>query len=185
MNALIVTIAVAALAGAAAAVLVFRFARLRGTRLVTCPETSQMVAVDVAAWRGAVRMPWSKKQLDLRNCSRWPEKRDCGQECVRQIEAAPRDCLVSNTLTRWYAGKSCALCAKPFGEIRWADYRPAITPDSAALDRKLLEWSTIPVDRIPEVMASHEPVCWRCYAEEVLHPFRAHHKVEHDAARMN
>ena len=60
--------------------------RYRGDRLVTCPETRQPVgvALDVrhAAWSGLGHAP----SLRLETCSRWPERRDCGQECLRQIE---------------------------------------------------------------------------------------------------
>ena len=60
---------------------------LRGERVVTCPDNQKHAGVQVVVRRAGA-------QLCLRSCSRWPEKAGCGQECLRQIEAAPADCLV-------------------------------------------------------------------------------------------
>ena len=98
--------------------------KYRGDRVVTCPETHQTVgvALDVkhAAWTGLSHPPG----LRLETCTRWPERQDCGQECLRQIEASPENCLVRTILTQWYQGKDCAICNNPIGEIHWADHRP-------------------------------------------------------------
>jgi hypothetical protein len=131
----------------------------RGERLVTCPETGQPVgvAMDVrhAAWTGIGHAPG----LRLRACTRWPERQDCGQECLSQIEAAPEGCLIRNVLTRWYANKSCAVCGKPIGEIHWADHRPALLSP----EHSTVEWSQVAPETVPAVLESHAPVCWNCH----------------------
>ena len=79
----------------------------QGDRLVTCPETRQPagVALDVKhavkhtvkhAVIGIGRVP----ALRLQTCTRWPERQDCGQECLAQVESAPDGCLVRNILTQ-------------------------------------------------------------------------------------
>lgn len=133
--------------------------KYRGDRVVTCPETRQTVgvALDVkhAAWSGLGHAP----SLRLETCSRWPERQDCGQECLRQIEESPENCLVRTILTKWYEGRSCAICGKPIGEIHWADHRPGLLSP----ERRTVEWTQVRPETIPAVLETHEPVCWNCH----------------------
>jgi len=54
----------------------------RGSRIVTCPETKKPAAVEVAV--GAMSSGGYRvlDRLRLDNCSRWPLRQDCGQECL-------------------------------------------------------------------------------------------------------
>jgi len=61
--------------------------RFRGTRLVTCPEMRQAAVVEVAASSMGMQAILNEPRLRLRECSRWPMRKDCGQDCLRQIEA--------------------------------------------------------------------------------------------------
>ena len=135
----LLTAAVGAVVVVAAVLLLRRWAanylKFRGARLVTCPETNDYAAVGVDAEHAAFTGAWGRADLRLRECSRWPEREGCGQECLRQIEAAPADCLVRTILTRWYGGKSCALCGRPLGEIQWLEHRPALRSPEG-IDRK-------------------------------------------------
>jgi hypothetical protein len=63
--------------------------KYRGTRLVTCPETDSPAAVRVGAGRIMASSSIGEPDLRLGSCSRWPERRLCGQPCLSQIEAAP------------------------------------------------------------------------------------------------
>ena len=72
---------------------------LRGKRLIICPETHTPEAVDVAAGEAAVGAFLSEPTLRLIECSRWPERQDCGQDCLQQIEIDPRTAW-SGTLSR-------------------------------------------------------------------------------------
>lgn len=61
------------------------FRAYRSPRVVTCPETGLATAVEVDAMRAA-RSAWlGPLDLVLRNCARWPERGDCGQECRSQL----------------------------------------------------------------------------------------------------
>ena len=99
-----------------------------------------------------------KEKLRLSECTRWPERQNCGQECLAQIENQPADCQVQQILTQWYAGKFCVYCRRPFHEIHWHDHKPALLSP----DRELREWHEVPVETLPEVLESHYPVCWNC-----------------------
>src|SRR5689334_8275968 len=79
----------------------------RGKRLVTCPETHKTEAVNVAAAEAAAGAFFVEPTVRLKECSRWPERQDCGQDCLQQIEADPENCLVWNIVAKWYEGKEC------------------------------------------------------------------------------
>ena len=150
-------------------VYLFRYRRFRGDRLVVCPENQQPVRVELDAGRAALASMAGKALLTLKNCSRWPEKATCGQECLAALATAPDGCLVSSLVRRWYEGKSCTLCDKEFREIAWLTHRPGVV-DAAG---RTYDWSEIPVEKVPETMVTHLPVCWDCHILETvrrLHP---------------
>jgi hypothetical protein len=138
------------------------YLRWRGARLVHCPETHETVAVEVDAAdavRAALR---AKPGLHLKECSRWPERAGCGQECLQELEASPDDCLVRNILTRWYADKTCALCGKPLGTIVWHDHKPGLlSPDG-----KPFAWPQVSPESVPRVLETHRALCWDCLGAE-------------------
>ena len=141
----------------------------RGKRLVTCPETHKTEAVDVDAREAAFGAFLSEPTLHLKQCSRWPVRKDCGQECLQQIEVNPENCLVWNIVARWYAGKNCALCHKTMAPLRPLDHAPALLGP----DHKTTEWGDIPAKQLPEVFNTHRPICWNCHVTETfrrVHP---------------
>lgn len=138
------------------------YLRYRGERIVSCPETHKPAAVRIAAGKAALDSALGNEQLRLSECSRWPEKEACGQECLAQIEEAPEACLVWTIANRWYQGKSCAFCHKPFGDIHWHDHPPALVDN----ERKTILWNEISADRLQQVLSTHRPVCWNCHIAE-------------------
>jgi hypothetical protein len=65
--------------------------RLRGTRLVICPETHHSAVVEVAARSMGMQAILDQPCLRLSECSRWPMRGGCGQDCLSQIEARPSE----------------------------------------------------------------------------------------------
>lgn len=166
----------AILAAAIAAAVVFEgvralrtYLKFRGNRIIRCPESHQPAAVHVAAAKAAVESALHAPHLTLNDCSRWPERAGCGQECLSQIKEAPQACLVSTIVNRWYEGKTCVYCHKPFGEIHWHDHPPALVDEQ----KKTIQWNEVPVENLQQTMATHWPVCWNCHVAETfrrLHP---------------
>jgi len=141
----------------------------RGKRLITCPETHKTEAVDVDAKEAALGAFLSEPTLHLKQCSRWPERQDCGQECLKEIETDPENCLVWNIVSQWYEGKKCVLCHKPFTALHHLDHAPALR----APDHKTVEWKDVIPQQLREVFATHQPLCWNCHVTETfrrLHP---------------
>ncbi|MGA9392604.1 MAG: hypothetical protein WBV69_19405 [Candidatus Sulfotelmatobacter sp.] len=141
----------------------------RGKRLITCPETQNAAAVDVAAGEAAVGAFLSEPTLRLKECSRWPERQDCGQECLKQIEVNLQNCLVWNIVSQWYAGKQCVYCHKTFGKLHHLDHAPALLSP----DHKTVEWRELRPEQLFEIFSTHQPICWNCHVAETfrrLHP---------------
>jgi hypothetical protein len=143
---------------------VSEYYRMRGTRVISCPENEQPAAVTVDARRAALTAAAGHERLRLDSCSRWPEKAGCGQECLKQIEAQPTDCLVRTQVDRWYADKSCAICGKALGQVEWAAHAPALR----APDGRTLEWRDVKPETMFEVMGSHAAICWDCHVAETF-----------------
>ncbi|NIR47741.1 hypothetical protein GWO43_04720 [candidate division KSB1 bacterium] len=148
--------------------LIRTYLTFRGKMLVTCPETNKPAGVEVDAGHAAIMSAMGEEDLHLKACTRWPEREDCGQECLSQIESSPENCLVRMILTDWYKDKTCVYCRKAFGEIHWHDHKPALL----APNKITVEWQEIPVEKLPRMLSTHKPVCWNCHIAETFR--RAH-----------
>ena len=138
------------------------YLKYRETRVVVCPDNRKVVAVEVDAAHAALSAPQGRPELRLEDCTRWPEKAGCGQECLSQIESSPEGCRVRIILADWYRDRSCALCRRAIGEIRWHDHKPALM----ASDGSFVEWAAFRPEQIMEVLPSHQPICWDCFQAE-------------------
>jgi hypothetical protein len=130
----------------------------RQKRLITCPENRNPAAVRVDALRAAAGVLTGHGHLTLSECSRWPEKQGCGQECLSQIEKGPGECLVRTLVARWYEGKACSCCGRSIQDVAWADQRPGLR----APDGKLVAWPDVAAETLPGMFKTHAPVCWNC-----------------------
>jgi hypothetical protein len=118
--------------------------------------------VEVAAAKAALAGLLGGRHLELKSCSRWPEKHGCGQDCLSQIRSAEDGCLVKVMLAHWYEGKNCAVCGQPFGAVVWSERRPALkTPDGRSV-----AWEDVTPAALPSVLSSHAPICFNCYVAE-------------------
>jgi len=137
--------------------------RYRGRMVVTCPESHKPAGVTVdgshAVASGLAKAP----DLRLSTCSRWPERRECGQQCLSQIQSSPEDCLVRNILVRWYRGKVCASCGQSFADIEWSRKPALLTAGQVSL-----EWSQVSADELHEVLAASKPLCFACHMASTL-----------------
>jgi hypothetical protein len=145
------------------------FFRFRGKRLVTCPETHAPEAVNVSAAEAGLGAFFNEPTLRLNQCSRWPERQGCGQDCLQQIETDSQRCLVWNIVSKWYEGKSCVFCHKPIKQLHHVDHAPALLGP----DFRTTEWKNVSPETLPKIFSTHQPVCWDCHIAETfrrLHP---------------
>lgn len=141
--------------------------RMRGRRVVTCPETNQPAGVTVDAGHAAISALWDKPDIQLKTCSRWPERHDCNQACTSQIAAAPQDTLAVTMLKRWYEGRDCAICRRAIGAVHTSEPRPGLL-NVASPRREILRWDDIPAEHLPAALQSHLPVCANCAVAETF-----------------
>ena len=148
-----------------------RFLRFGGKMLVTCPETKRPAAVEVNNWRAALAPIISTDPLRLSACSRWPDRRDCAQGCVCQIQEDPEAHRVWAIAAQWYEGKACAYCGRPV-ELHHFEHAPALMD---TVSKVIKEWNGLPAETLQESLAASLPVCWNCYVTEAFiqeHPER-------------
>lgn len=166
----ITTIVIAALilvAGGFVGWILRAYRKHRGDRLITCPETLTHEAVRVDSAHAAISGLMGHTELRLSDCTRWPERQACGQECLTQIHAAPDGCLIRSLVVRWYAGKTCAICQRPVGDLEWMEHPPALL-DPRGPERKTVAWRDVSPERIVDVLATHAPICWNCHVTETF-----------------
>ena len=134
--------------------------RNRGRQSVTCPDSGQVVDIEVdrkfAFW-SALR---GQEHSRLESCSRWPEKEDCGQECLAQLEPSPEN--IERQLTKWYQGKTCAICARALSPGDWRRSRLAVLNER----QKLFELRDMHLDELQTALQGMRPLCWNCHQEE-------------------
>jgi hypothetical protein len=145
------------------------FVSMRGDRVVTCPETLQPVGLQIDARLAARTALVDNQQLRVTTCTRWPEKQDCAQECLSQVELRPEDTLLRNILREWYLDKDCSLCGRRIGDIEWHDAIPALRTD----DGIFREWETIKAEEVTGLLETSLPVCWNC---DLAEQFRQKHR---------
>ena len=62
------------------------YSTYREPRTVNCPETHSPVSVRFNALRAAITGLSGHPNLRLRDCTRWPERADCEQDCIPDAE---------------------------------------------------------------------------------------------------
>jgi hypothetical protein len=145
-----------------------QWGKYQGKMLVTCPENQKTASVKVATMRAAANAMAGRSELGLCACNRWPEKQDCGQQCLCQIENDPESHRLWTIASQWYAGKTCTYCRKPIGAVKHLDHQAALR----VKDQTTVEWDDIPAEQLPDVLATADPVCWGCHITE---SFRREH----------
>jgi hypothetical protein len=95
------------------------------------------------AWKTALR---GEEHERLHLCSRWPEKGDCGQECLAQVDPMPEN--LERLLKRWYQDKSSAICERALTPADWRRSRLALLNEK----QKLFELRHMQLDKIPSAL---------------------------------
>lgn len=70
------------------------FRRYRAKRVLRCPETGAVAEVGIDASRAALTSAFGEPQLRAQDCSLWPERKDCAQDCLtlpeKEMQESPR-----------------------------------------------------------------------------------------------
>jgi hypothetical protein len=141
--------------------------RVRGTRVVVCPETHKPVAVKVDAAHAAATAMWEQPDLALKACTRWPERQDCDQGCTAQIAASPEETLAFHIARKGFADKTCALCRRPLPVLEHGGPRPGLM-NAASPAHEITPWDEMPAEALPQALETYLPVCASCQVAETF-----------------
>jgi hypothetical protein len=88
MNAVWLVLAIAALAAVYVwfPVAADVYYRLRGKRILICPEARKNAEVRADAGQAALTAAFSRPRVRVKSCSLWPARLGCGESCLAQIE---------------------------------------------------------------------------------------------------
>ena len=137
--------------------------RVRGTRVVTCPETHKPAAVNVDVGHAAVSAVWDKADLKVECCSRWPERAGCDEACVTEIAEEGNDTRPKTIAARFFEGKRCAICGHPIDPINEAALQPGVLHP---LTHEAFAWNEIPPEDLPDALAFRRAICANCTLAE-------------------
>jgi hypothetical protein len=177
LTAVLILVVALVLAGIAIWRLAGVWVQYHGRMVVNCPENQKPAGVSVDTRRAVATRLTGKPDLRLATCSRWPERADCGQECLRQLETAPENCRVREILARWYEGKTCAWCGQPVGPIHETERKPTVL----LTDQRSVEWNEIPAERLQETLDASLPLCFGCHIANTMR--REHPELVIDRSR--
>ncbi|HEX9878846.1 MAG TPA: hypothetical protein VGB25_01480 [Candidatus Binatia bacterium] len=64
---------------------IFTYQRLRRKRVLRCPESGMLVEVNLDPRLAALTSPFGKPWLRVKDCTLWPKKKNCKQECLHGV----------------------------------------------------------------------------------------------------
>ena len=137
--------------------------RLRGDRIVTCPETGRAAAVAIDVGHAVTTgLTEHAPTVRLRTCSRWAERGRCDEPCIAEAQelSSTTPALVERTLS----GKPCAFCARPIARASYLDHHAALL-DAGGLTTA---WTDIPPELLRDALSTRSPVCWDCHIAETF-----------------
>jgi hypothetical protein len=137
--------------------------RMRGTRIVTCPETRATAAVTVDVGHAAVAAVLEKADLKLGTCSRWPERAGCDQGCAAQIVEAPDETRARTIAGHFFEGARCAICQHRIDPIHTATLQPGLLDP---VTRDVAAWDEVPAAQLFNVFQVRLPLCPNCTLAE-------------------
>lgn len=65
------------------------FRRYRYRKVITCPEAHSLAEVNIDAGKAALGAAVGRPVLRVRNCSLWPKRKGCDENCVGENWSAP------------------------------------------------------------------------------------------------
>jgi hypothetical protein len=153
-------LAAALVTGAPVAMALQDYYKNRGRKSVKCPENGRPVDVEVDnvyAFQTSLR---GLEHSRLQSCSRWPEKGDCGQECLAQVDPSPEN--LERLLSKWSDGKSCAICARAIIPGDWRQGRLGVLNQH----QELFQLRDMNADDLQSTLEQTRPLCWKCHQQE-------------------
>lgn len=61
------------------------YSRSRGRRVVICPDNHRAANIELDARHAVAMHIIGNPVRKIQDCSRWPDRQDCGRECLAQV----------------------------------------------------------------------------------------------------
>lgn len=139
------------------------WSRVHGTRVVVCPETQNPAAVNVDVGHAIVSAVWEKPDVRLSTCSRWPERQDCDQPCVQQIETLRSETSPKVIAAHFFGTVRCSICTRPIAPPSGVALQPGFMDPTT---HKVESWNEVPPQDLPQAIATRRPLCANCTLAE-------------------
>ena len=161
-NEIFIAILMALVVIAYATLAIAAYIRMRGTHIVTCPETKQPAAVAVNTAHSMLSGVFDPSDVQLSSCSRWPGPPECDQACVNQVVRSPKLTATFQVMANWYAGKQCAMCGREMPTLSHFAPEPGLLSTTSA-GVATVAWTDVPPEQLPGMLDTHLPVCSSCH----------------------
>ena len=139
------------------------YIRMRGTHIVTCPETKQAAAVTVDGAHSALSGVFNPDDVELSACSRWSGPPRCDQACTQQLVRSPKGTTAFQMMADWYAGKQCAMCGRDIPPLSHFSLEAGLM---SVESNATVAWTDVPPEQLPKMLETHVPVCSSCHLME-------------------
>lgn len=132
----------------------------RGRHGIICPETRNPADIELDGRYAMQTAAHNYEHSRIASCSRWPEKDECDQECLAQVNPSPEN--IERLLSKWCSGKVCGLCDRALRASDWAFSRIGWLDEN----RKLIELHDIELKNLQQELQDKRPLCWTCHLQE-------------------
>ncbi len=147
-----------------------RYFKNRSRRQVICPGDYQLAEVEVdPQFAVQASIQGRGDEARLQNCNHWPERSECGQECLAQVEATPYN--LELLFKKWFKGKRCIICSRTLTPSDWRFGRMGFLND----EFKLMELRQIDLTELGSIEEPKRPLCWSCHQQEKQHQAKPVH----------
>lgn len=128
---------------------------------VLCPETRNPSAVRLDTSHAVKTFFTNVEELRISECERWPERADCQQDCLLQIDTKP--VILERTLAKFYEGKLCARCNAVLTRNDWEHGSFAMVN----INNVYIPAAKIPLSEMPMTLDGYRPLCRICHQNEI------------------
>ena len=141
--------------------------RLRGPRVVTCPETRRPAGITVDLGHAMATAVREAADVRVASCACWPERKGCEESCVPQIETGGDTTRPRALAARFFEHRSCAMCLRRIEPLAHGARQPGFLNP---LTRTAVPWDEVPPQELPDAVASHRALCRDCTFAESSRP---------------
>jgi len=140
--------------------------RLRGRRVVTCPETGRPAGVSVDLGHAVASAVRERTDIRIAACTCWPEREGCDQVCAPQIEMAGNTTRARAIAARFFEDRFCVMCLRRIEPLAHGPHQPGFMNP---VTRETVPWDEVPAEELPDAIAHRRALCRDCTFAESSH----------------